>query len=79
MNSNILEKSLAAQKLVFNQSRDPVQKARVKSRIEVLEKQLLDLQNENIALRKQLKSACNALMEIKLKWTLNYYKKSCQN
>jgi len=26
MNSNILEKSLAAQKLVFNQSRDPVQK-----------------------------------------------------
>jgi hypothetical protein len=67
MNSNILEKSLAAQKLVFNQSRDPVQKARVKSRIEVLEKQLLDLQNENIALRKQLKSACNALMEIKLK------------
>ena len=67
MNSNILEKSLAAQKLVFNQSRDAVQKARVKSRIEVLEKQLLDLQNENIALRKQLKSACNALMEIKLK------------
>jgi hypothetical protein len=67
MNSNILEKSLAAQNLVFNQSRDPVQKARVKSRIEVLEKQLLDLQNENIALRKQLKSACNALMEIKLK------------
>jgi len=67
MNSNILEKSLAAQKLVFNQSRDLVKKARVKSRIEVLEKQLLDLQNENIALRKQLKSACNALMEIKLK------------
>ena len=67
MNSNILEKSLAAQKMVFNQSRDPVQKAGVQSRIEVLEKQLLDLQNENIALRKQLKNACNALMEIKLK------------
>ena len=67
MNSNILEKSLAAQKLVFNQSRDPVQKAKVKSRIEVLEKQLFDLQNENIELRKQLKSACNALMGVKLK------------
>jgi len=48
MNSNILEKSLAAQKLVFNQSRDPVQKARVKSRIEVLEKQLFDLIKESV-------------------------------
>lgn len=66
MNIETLEKSLFWQEFVLNQSKDPVQIERVKKAIKKLEKQMLDLKTENDALRKQLKTVCNALMERKL-------------
>jgi len=66
MDIKTLENSLYWQELVLNQSKDPVQIERVKKAIEKLQKQMLDLKNENDALRKQLKTVCNALMERKL-------------
>ena len=71
MNIKILEKSLAGQKFVLSQSTDPIQIERVTKAINKLEKQMLetqvfDLKTENDALRKQLKTVCNALMERKL-------------
>ena len=71
MNIKILEKSLAGQQFVLGQSKDPVQIERVTKAIAKLEKQMLELKvceltAENGALRKQLKTVCNALMERKL-------------
>lgn len=66
MDIKTLENSLYWQEIVLNQSKDPVQIERVKKAIEKLQKQMLDLKNENNALRKQLKTVCNALMERKL-------------
>jgi hypothetical protein len=66
MDIKTLENSLYWQEIVLNQSKDPVQIERVKKAIEKLQKQMLDLKNENDALRKQLKTVCNALMERKL-------------
>ena len=69
MNIKTIENSLYWQELVLNQSKDPIQIARVKQAIQNLQKQMLDLKTENNALRKQLKTVCNALMERKLTWT----------
>ena len=66
MKIETLEKSLFWQEYVLNQSKDPVQIERVRKAIAKLEKEMFDLKKENDALRKQLKSACNALMERKL-------------
>jgi hypothetical protein len=66
MNIKTIENSLYWQELVLNQSKDPIQIARVKQAIQNLQKQMLDLKTENNALRKQLKTVCNALMERKL-------------
>ena len=66
MKIETLEKSLFWQEYVLNQSKDPVQIERVRKAITKLEKEMFDLKKENDALRKQLKSACNALMERKL-------------
>jgi hypothetical protein len=66
MNIKTLENSLYWQEYVLNQSKDPVQIERVRKAIAKLEKEMLDLKTENIALRKQLKTVCNALMERKL-------------
>jgi hypothetical protein len=65
-NLKTLEKSLYWQEYVLNQSKDPVQIERVKKAISTLNDQIVDLKAENDALRKQLKTVCNALMERKL-------------
>lgn len=71
MDIKILEKSLAGQRFILAQSKNPVQIERVTKAIaklenQMLEKQIFDLKAENDALRKQLKTVCNALMERKL-------------
>jgi len=66
MNIKTLENSLYWQEYVLNQSKDPVQIERVKKAISTLNDQIVDLKAENDALRKQLKTVCNALMERKL-------------
>jgi hypothetical protein len=66
MKIETLENSLFWQEYVLKQSKDPVQMERVKKAIAKLKKEMLDLKAENIALRKQLKTVCNALMERKL-------------
>ena len=66
MNIKTLENSLYWQEYVLNQSKDPVQIERVKKAISNLNGQIVDLKAENDALRKQLKTVCNALMERKL-------------
>lgn len=66
MKIETLENSLFWQEYVLKQSKDPVQIERVRKAIAKLEKEMLDLKTENIALRKQLKTVCNALMERKL-------------
>ena len=66
MNIKTLENSLYWQEYVLNQSKDPVQIERVKKAIGTLNGQIADLKKENDALKKQLKTVCNALMERKL-------------
>lgn len=66
MNIKTLENSLYWQEYVLNQSKDLVQIERVKKAIGTLNGQIVDLKKENDALRKQLKTVCNALMERKL-------------
>jgi hypothetical protein len=66
MKIETLENSLFWQEYVLKQSKDPVQIERVRKAIAKLEKEMFDLKTENIALRKQLKTVCNALMERKL-------------
>jgi capsule polysaccharide export protein KpsE/RkpR len=66
MNIKTLENDLYWQEYVLNKSKDPVQIERVKKAITTLNGQIAGLKAENDALRKQLKTVCNALMERKL-------------